>query len=88
MVHLPKSELIPLIADYFRTQLQESTYQIYQLSQKYNCTFAEFEDRIQKKTEEDFGEWEDYILWKGHMKSAHYLSGTIQSIEDGLFTLT
>ena len=87
MVQLSKSELIPLLVSHFRQQIGESAYQMYALSQKYDCAFDEFEQIIQTKKEEDLEAWDDYISWKGHLKSAQYLSSNIKKIEDGLFTL-
>ena len=85
MIEILKSELIPLIVDYYRKQLQESTYQIYTFQQKYGLSFIEFEKRVKESDEEDFKKWDDYISWKGHMKSAEYISDRIQKIENGLF---
>jgi len=71
--------------DYYRKQLQESTYQIYTFQQVYGQSFIEFEKQVQASKAEIFKEWDDYISWKGHIKSAEYLSNRIQKIENGLF---
>ncbi|MEM7655306.1 MAG: hypothetical protein AAF399_04190, partial [Bacteroidota bacterium] len=68
-------------------QLQESTYQMYSLSQKYQCLFEDFERNVHHQREEDFALWEDYLSWKGHRASAKHVSGLIQEIEHGSFTL-
>lgn len=74
-----------MIVEYYRKQLQESTYYLYTLQQKYECSFSDFEQRINTRKEEDFEEWDDYISWKGHMKSAATLADRIKEIENGFF---
>ncbi|MEM8528541.1 MAG: hypothetical protein AAGG68_28140 [Bacteroidota bacterium] len=85
MLEIKKSEITALIIAHYQAQLKESTYQIYASQQKYACSFEEFESNIKSRKQEQFGRWEDYIEWKGHLKSAEYLTERIQKIEHGLF---
>ena len=85
MVEILKLEIIPLISDYYQKQIGESTYKMFSLAEKYNCTFEEFEKHVQETKDEQFEEWDDYISWKAHSKSVKYLSSKIKKIEDGLF---
>ncbi|MEM8528118.1 MAG: hypothetical protein AAGG68_25975 [Bacteroidota bacterium] len=87
MVEIKKSEITSLIISHYQTQLKESTYHIYAFQQKYNCSFTELESSINSSEKEQYGQWEDYMEWKGHLKSAEYLTERIQKIEHGLFTI-
>ena len=87
MVKISKTEITPLIADYYRRQLGESTYQLYALQQKYGCAFDEFAAKVEQAQEEDFERWDDYITWKGHLQSAASIHEKIKEIEDGAFEI-
>ena len=87
MIEIPKSELIPLMVAHYSKLLQDSAYHLYIFQQKHKCTFEEFEKLINTQSEESFEDWDDYISWKGHLKSADFLSDRIQKIGDGLFNV-
>ncbi|MEM9885261.1 MAG: hypothetical protein AAF849_05155 [Bacteroidota bacterium] len=88
MIKIEKSEIIDLMVAHYKSQLKESTYQMYHFQQQYNCSLQELEQKINDSKEEVFGIWEDYISWRGHQQSAHYLIEKIQKIEHGLFEVT
>ena len=79
-----KSEIIA----HYQTQLKESADQIYTFQQKYNCSLEELRSNIDNREEEQYGQWEDYMEWKGHLKSSEYLTECIQKIEQRLFRIT
>jgi hypothetical protein len=87
MIAIKKSEIIELMVQHYQQQLKESTYQIYQLQQQYNCSLAELEQQIKESPTEVTGRWEDYISWKGHQQSAVHLMEKIEKIEHGLFEI-
>jgi len=85
MLEILKLDIIPLISAYYQKQIGESTYQMFRLTEKFNCSFENFEERVKTAKDENFEEWDDYISWKGHLKSVKSLSSKIKKIEDGLF---
>ncbi len=45
------------------------------MEKKYNMVFSEFESKIEKTTDqENFEEWDDYILWESYVKALQYWS--------------
>lgn len=85
MIALSKSEVIPLLVNHYREQLQISSYHLYTYQQKYTCSLEDFEQRVKNSSEENFEQWDDYMSWKGHSKSAASLVEKIKQIENGLF---
>ncbi len=61
MIEISKHEVIPLLSAHYRQQLTESTFILYQFSEKYGCGFDEFEGKVQSSEKESFEEWDDYI---------------------------
>ena len=46
---------------------------IVEMEQKYGMDFSTFEKRIHSRVgEEDFEEWDDFILWESYVKASRY----------------
>lgn len=49
------------------------TKKIKEMESKYNLTFSEFKENIYTKAEEEnFEEWDDFILWESYVKGRQY----------------
>ena len=46
---------------------------IAEMEKKYGMDFSAFEKRIHSRTgEEDFEEWDDFIIWESYVKASRY----------------
>ena len=52
---------------------------------KYGQTYKEFRNRINKKENEDFQEWDDLIEWQAYINFYSHISKTINDIKSGNF---
>jgi len=64
-----------LVHDQARYKVEHYSKKIKEMEKKYNMVFSEFEAKIEKTTgQENFEEWDDYILWESYVKALQYWS--------------
>jgi tRNA nucleotidyltransferase/poly(A) polymerase len=63
-----------LVQNQAKSKTELYSKKIKQFEKKYNTDFSAFETRIQAASEEDFEEWDDYILWESYVKAYQYWS--------------
>jgi len=55
---------------------------IKQFETKYECSFENFEEKVNSSQEENFEEWDDYIEWKGYFEALKDLDLKLKEIEN------
>jgi len=63
-----------LVQDQAKSKIEQYSKKIKQFEKKYKMDFSDFETRIKAASEEDFEEWDDYILWESYVKAYQYWS--------------
>lgn len=64
-----------LVHDQAKYKVEHYGKKIKEMEKKYNMDFSEFEANIEKTTDqENFEEWDDYILWESYVKALQYWS--------------
>lgn len=47
---------------------------------KYGCSFQEFEDQLNRESQENFAAWDDYIEWKAYCEREKALATKMDQI--------
>lgn len=62
-----------LVHDQAEQKIDYYNKKISEMEQKYGMNFSVFEEKINSKTgEEDFEEWDDFIIWESYVKAFQY----------------
>jgi len=56
-----------LVHDQAKNKSELYSKKIKKLEKKYSMNFSDFEAKINSASEEDFEEWDDYILWESYV---------------------
>jgi hypothetical protein len=63
-----------LVHDQAKYKLEQYSKKIKQMKNKYGVDFSGFEKKIKTSIEENFEEWDDFILWESYVKAFQYWS--------------
>ena len=66
-----------LVHDQAKNKLEQYHKKIENMENKYHMDFSDFETKIKAASEENFEEWDDYILWESYVKAYQYWSKLI-----------
>jgi len=61
-----------LVHDQAKYKLDQYSKKIKEMENKYGVVFSDFEKKIKTSVEENFEEWDDYILWESYIKAYQY----------------
>jgi Arc/MetJ-type ribon-helix-helix transcriptional regulator len=62
-----------LVHDQAEQKIDSYRKKIAEMEQKYGMDFSAFEERINsRESEEDFEEWDDFIIWESYVKAYRY----------------
>lgn len=64
-----------LVHDQAKYKVELYTKKIKEMEEKYGMVFSDFESKIKRtENQENFDEWDDYILWESYVKALQYWS--------------
>ncbi|HEX7576155.1 MAG TPA: hypothetical protein VF360_07220 [Candidatus Methanoperedens sp.] len=63
-----------LVHDQAKYKMEQYSKKIKEMENKYGVDFSDFEKKIKTSIEENFEEWDDYILWESYVKALQYWS--------------
>jgi len=63
-----------LVHDQAKNKSEQYSKKIKECEKKYKMDFSDFEAKINSASEENFEEWDDYILWESYVKAYQYWS--------------
>lgn len=63
-----------LVHDQAKYKLEQYSKKLKEMENKYGVVFSDFENRIKTSIDENFEEWDDYILWESYVKAYQYWS--------------
>jgi hypothetical protein len=64
-------------------EIHVATEKLSFFTSKHDCTFLEFENKIQKSSKENFEDWDDYLEWKAYNNFFNELKIQKQDLENG-----